>query len=146
MKKETVLHGMINLIRKKARELKLTVEDRGTGHAFDNSFWKGLIEDDSGIPNIKAKSDQYSIELRSFWGSPEIDIRQKTDLGEELLIFHYSDYEIRNGEYQHTGDYHVGEVRVDSHSDYRSLINEVYKMIDYVEGEVNREKIKTGGK
>ena len=131
---EQVINGAIRLINRIASEKGIKVVDLGTGHAFDHSFWD--FEDKSGIPSVKAKSDDYCIELRPFWSSPEVDVRRKDkDGNEELLIFNYSDY-MTNREtdkLEHTGEYKVHEVRVDSHSDYKKCIEEVYAMIDEVE-------------
>lgn len=135
MKKEQVIKRMAKLIEEKAEQLGLTVTNNGTGHAFDHSFWNGLIEDDSNIPNIVAKKEGYSIKMRSFWGDPELDLRRETADGEELLIFRYSD-SVKNadtGHYDHTGDFRVHEVRVDARWGYVDCITEVYKMIETIE-------------
>lgn len=133
MKFENVIAGCIALVQREALKRGIEVEDLGTGHQFDNSFWKGL-KDDSGIPTVKAKTDGYSIELRPFWSSPEIDIRRVVDGQEELLIFNFSDYEKQGEEYVHTKEFGVYEIRTDCHSNrYKKNINEIYKMIEFVE-------------
>ena len=128
--KEQIIKGAIALINHVAKEKGLTVEDRGTGHAFDNSFWN--FTDKSQIPTVIASDNVFSIKLRPFWSSPEIDVRRDVDDGEELLIFNFSDSVEKDGEYRHTGDWHVHEVRVDARWDYKACIEEVYEMIDFV--------------
>lgn len=135
MKKEQVIKGAVKLIKKIAEDKGLTVDDKGTGHAYDGGFWEGLLTDDSNIPNVVAKGEGYSIELRSFWGNPEIDVHRTGYYGEELLIFNYSDYEKLKSdtEYKHTGCFMVQQVRVEAKWDYRACIEEVYSMIERLE-------------
>lgn len=138
MTKEQVIRGAIKLIEKKCNEYGMEAENRGTGKAFEGGFWEHILTDDSNIPNVVAKGKydedmKYEIELRSFWGSPEVDVRRETDRGEELLIFNFSDsVKDANGNYIHTGDFRVLEVRVDARKNYRDCIEEVYEMIDFV--------------
>lgn len=138
MTKEQIIKGAIALINHIAEERGLIVEDRGTGHAFDNSFWN--FTDNSQIPTIVAGDNAFSIELRPFWSSPEIDVRRNADDGEELLIFNFSDSVKIDGKYQHTEDWHVHEVRVDARWDYKACIEEVYEMIDFVIREGTRQE------
>ena len=135
MKKEQVIKGAVKLIEQIANDKGLTVVNKGTGHAFDGGVWEGLLKDDSNIPNVIAKGEGYSIELRSFWGNPEIDVHRAGDYGEELLIFNYSDSEKLKSdtEYRHTGNLMVQQVRVEAKCDYRSCVNEVYAMIERLE-------------
>ena len=95
MTKEKIINAILAFINEKAKELDLTVVDEGTGHAFDNSFWKGIAVDDSNIPSVTASNDSYSIKLRSFWGSPELDIRKTIEKEEEvkheLYVITFSD-------------------------------------------------------
>lgn len=133
MTKEQVIKGCTKLIEKIAKEKNLEIENLGTGHAFDNSFWN--FKDTSEIPTINAFKEGYKIGLRPFWSNPEVCVRRDTEIGQELLIFTFSD-SIKNkeaSEYDHTGDFKVHEVRVDSYSDYKSCVNEVYEMIEFVE-------------
>lgn len=139
MTKEQVIKGAIKLIEKKCNEYGMEAENRGTGKAFEGGFWEHILTDDSNIPNVVAngkyeKGMKYEIELRSFWGSPEVDVRRETDRGEELLIFNFSDsVKDANGNYIHTGDFRVCEVRVDARgNNYKDCIEEVYEMIDFV--------------
>ena len=143
MTKEQVIRGCIKLIEKIAEEKELEIEDIGTGHGFDGSFWEDVIKDTSEIPTINAKSADYEIGvqggykigLRPFWSDPEICIRRDTEQGEELLIFTFSD-SVKNretGHYDHTRDFKLHEIRVDVRSDYKACINEVYEMIEFVE-------------
>ena len=77
----------------------------------------------------------YKIGLRPFWLDPEICIRRDTEQGEELLVFFFSD-RVKNretGHYDRTGDFKLNEIRVDVYSDYKACIEEVYKMIEFVE-------------
>lgn len=134
MTKEQVIRGCLNMILRIAREKGLEVEDNGTGHGFDGGFWEGIFVDDSNIPEVTARGEGYSIGLRSFWGSPEVDIRRQKESGEELLIFRWTDYEKNEaGEYEHTGNFHVGEIRTDCRWDYKANIEEIYKLIEEVE-------------
>lgn len=135
MTKQQVIHGAISLIRKIALERGLEVVNKGEGHAFDGGFWDGVLKDESNIPTVVAETEGYCIELRPFWTSPEIDVRRQTAKGEELLIFNFSDMikNQKNGEYEHTCNFHVCEVRVDAKCNYRKCIREVYKMIDFVQ-------------
>lgn len=139
MTKEQVIKGAIKLIEKKCNEYGMEAENRGTGKAFEGGFWEHILTDDSNIPNVVANGKyndgmKYTIELRSFWGAPEVDIRRKTADGEELLIFNFSDSVTdENGNYIHTGDFRVCEVRVDARGNYKNCIEEVYEMIDFVE-------------
>lgn len=136
MTKNEVIKGMVALIDMVAKRENLTIDNKGVGHGFDNTVWKTVAKDTSEIPTIDAVNADgtYQIGMRPFWSSPEICVRRKTNRGEELLIFHFSDYKKTSidGEYVHTGNYTVGEVRVDSKSDYKKLIDETYEMIDYV--------------
>lgn len=134
MKKEDIIRGAVRLIEKIAGEKGLEVVDMGTGHAFDGSFWEGVLEDDSRIPEVKAAGDGYSIGLRSFWGRPEVDVRRAAEDGEELLVLNYSDF-VKNaeGEYEHTGEFRPHEVRVDARWDYKKCVEDVYEMIAFIE-------------
>lgn len=122
MTKEHIIKAMTEIIKEQAEEMGLTVENKGTGHEFDNSFWEGILKDHSGIPEIKAYKDGYSITLRSFWGCPELDIRD----GHELLVLTY-------GDYGHKGKYKVVQVRVDG-DHYKENINKIYNMIERISG------------
>ena len=143
MTKEQVIKGCIKLIEKIAEEKGLEVEDLGVGHGFEGTIWEEVAKDISKIPTINAKSADYEIGvqggykigLRPFWSDPEICIRRDTELGEELLIFSFSD-DVKNretGYYDHTGDFKLHEIRVDVLSDYKACIEEVYEMIEFVE-------------
>lgn len=134
MTREQVLYGCVKFMEYMSDVYKLTVDNRGTGHAYDNSFWKDVLVDDSNIPNIVAKNDEMSVELRSFWGRPEIDLRIQREFGEELLVFNYTDKIKVNNEYISTGNYVVGEVRVDSNDgEYKTSINTIYHYIELIE-------------
>ena len=132
MKKKDIIARSIELIKKIADKKRLTIKNNGTGHAFDNSFWKDMFVDDSNIPNIIAEKDGYSIELRSYWGNPEIDVRRHRPYGEELLVLNFSDSVEKENKYIHTGEFRVNEVRVDGTHNYKRAINDVYKMIDEI--------------
>lgn len=140
MTKEQVIKGAIKLIEKKCNEYGMKAENRGTGKAFEGGFWEHILTDDSNIPNVvaKGKNDKgmaYGIELRSFWGRPEVDISRETADGEEMLIFNFSDSvkDAETGEYVWTGEFRVHEVSADARWDYKACIEEVYEMIDFVE-------------
>ena len=131
MKKGDIIAGAIRYINRIADKKRLKVVNNGTGHAFEGTVWT-MFEDDSNIPNIIAKKDGYSIELRSFWGNPEIDIHRRKPYGEELLVLNFSD-SVKNGDkYIHTGEFRVNEVRVDGTHNYKRAINDVYKIIDEI--------------
>ena len=139
MTKEQVIKGAIKLIEKKCNEYGMQAENRGTGKAFEGGFWEHILTDDSNIPNVVAKGKydedmEYEIELRSFWGGPEVDVRRETADGEELLIFNFSDTVIDEyrWNYIHTGEFLPCEVRVDARGNYKNCIEEVYEMIDFV--------------
>ena len=132
MTKQKVIFGALKLIEKLADEHGLEVTDHGTGHAFERTFWNGVLKDDSGIPNVVATNDKFSIELRSFWGAPEVDVRRNVEGGEELLIFNFNDSMKIDDKYEHTGDFEVQQVRVEARHDYKACIEEVYRMIDFV--------------
>ena len=142
MEKQQVIKGAILLIKRIAEEKGLEVEDSGTGHGFEGSFWEGILKDESGIPSVNAANDSYSIGLRSFWGSPEIDIHRVTEEGEELLVLNYSDMVKKKGtnDFTHTGDFRVREVRVEAFWDYKKCINEVYDMIEEIEMYARKER------
>ena len=140
MTKEQIIKGAIALIKRVAEEKGLSVEDKGTGHAFEGGFWEKIFRDKSQIPTIVAGDNAFSIELRPFWSSPEIDVRRNADDGEELLIFNFSDSVKIDEKYQHTEDWHVHEVRVDARWDYKACIEEVYEMIDFVIREGTRQE------
>lgn len=95
MKKEHIIRAALELIREQAETLGLQVEDKGEGHAFDGGFWEGILQDTSHIPNVIARSEDggYRIELRSFWGNPEIDIHRRVGLEQEYLCMNWSDSE-----------------------------------------------------
>ena len=137
MTKDQVIKGAVALIQHFTELKGLDVWNKGTGHAFDNTVWKGIAEDNSNIPNVSAKGADFEIELRSFWGSPEIDVHRATPFGEQLLIFRLGDgvKTAADEKYRHTGNYFVSEVRVDTpcFGDYRRCIEEVYSMINFVE-------------
>lgn len=138
MKKEHIVKAMIEIIKNKTESLNLNVEDKGTGHAFENTFWDGLIEDKSDIPEIKAYNDNYSIGLRSFWGSPELCIRRHSEANngkEEMLILCYSDFEyddIEHTSYTHTDNFYVDEIRCNTHGNYKACIDEIYDIIEQI--------------
>lgn len=92
MKKEHIVQALAEYIEDMSSIHNLAVTNRGTGTAFDYSFWKGLLKDNSGIPDIIAKNDDMFIELRSFWDSPELDIRKRTERGMQTLqVLNFSD-------------------------------------------------------
>ena len=137
MEKQKIINAMIKLIHEIAKEKDLEITDLGLGHGNDGTFWEKL-PDTSGIPTIEAKNDKYSIELRPFWSSPEIDIRRETDYGEELLVITYSDMIKNNetGEYEHTGNFQLDQVRVDgTHGNYQKCIAYVYWIAYEIEKE-----------
>lgn len=92
MKKEHIVQALAEYIEDMSSIHNLTVINKGTGTAFDYSFWKGLFKDESDIPDIIAKNDDMFIELRSFWSSPELDIRKRTERETQTLqVLNFSD-------------------------------------------------------
>lgn len=142
MTKDQVIKGAIKLIEQIADEKGIEVVNSGTGHGFDNSFWKDCLKDDSGIPSVRAKCEGFCIELRPFWDAPEIDVRIDGEGGEELLVLNYWDYEKnkKTGRLERTGNFHVNEIRVDTHGDYMKCIQYIYWMILEIERFVKMEE------
>lgn len=131
MTKETIIEGCLSVIKRISEEKELQVTDNGTGHAFDGSFWEGLITDNSNIHNVVAEGEGYCIELRSFWGNPELDIRRAVRDGDELIVITFSDF--ANG--KQTGDYTVHQIRIDGvHDDYKKALQEAVALVDEIVG------------
>ena len=142
MKKDQVIKGAIKLIEQIADEKGVEVINSGTGHGFYNSFWKDWLKDDIGIPAVRAKCDGFCIELRPFWDAPEIDVRIYGEKGEDLLVLNYWDgvQNEETGKIEHTGDFYVYEIRVDTHGDYMKCIQYIYWMILEIERFVKMEE------
>lgn len=136
MKKEEVIYAIKKIIEQKSKKLNLEVENKGIGHAFDHTVWKGIAIDDSGIPNIVAKRHGYKIELRSFWGNPELSIRTEIGDNHELFVLVYSDEYLKEDGLIHSGDYKVEEVRYNGNN-YKEGIKLIYDLIDEIEKEAN---------
>ena len=137
MKKKDVINAMIKVIEEISNEKNIQIINKGYGHAFDGSFWEDIFEDDSEIPEVVAGDKAFSISLRSLWGSPELCIRRLVEKGEELLVIRYSDSEKVNDEYINSGNFKVREVRVDCYNNYKSCIDEAYKIIEKIEKIIN---------
>lgn len=135
MTKEQVVRGIIGMIERVARDKGITPRCVGVGSGYSGTIWEGLFKDDSGIPKVYAQGDGFSIELRPFWGNPEVDVRRAVDGGEDLIVLNWSDRVKRpdNGEYVSTGLFRLNEVRVDSRGRCRECIEEAYGMADEVE-------------
>lgn len=143
MTKEQVIKGAYALIKREADKRNLEIINRGTGHGFEDTIWEDKISDESKIPNIVGIKEGYKIELRSFWESPEIDVRIDYPEGQLLLILNFSDT-IKDGRhYKDTGDFQICQIRVDGCNhvpcSYKDAIEEVYEMIDYIK-EMGEEK------
>lgn len=131
MTKETIIKGCLSVIKRISEEKGLQVTDNGTGHAFDGSFWGGLITDNSNIHNVVAEGEGYCIELRSFWGNPELDISRAVRDGEEMIIITFGDS--ANG--KHTGDYTLHQIRIDGvHDDYKKALQEAVALVEEITG------------
>jgi hypothetical protein len=129
MNKDALIIRITKMVYGTAFDKGLDVENKGLGHQYDNTVWKGF-KDNSGIPTIVAKKDDYSIKFDPIWDSMQICIRRKGNNGkDEMLIVQFSDTEIKGDNIIHTGDFQVSEVRVAAHN-YRKCIDEVYEMID----------------
>lgn len=139
MDKKTLLTKIIKYIALMSIRLNLDITNNGTGKAFENSFWKDIITDDSNIPNIVAENKDYKIELRSFWGSPELDIHRyyyKDGVQHyDLQIITYSDSVAKGDTYIHSNEYYVDQVRVNCHckNQYKEYIDEIYDIIKWIE-------------
>ena len=130
MKKEILVKAIIEVIRQKAEQMCLQVENRGEGHGYDGTVWKDILTDNSEIPNIIAKNEKgdYSIQLRSYWGKPEIGIRVKG----ELMVLNYSDVvKDENGDFINTGDYAVYGVEVHTYN-YKTRLEGIYALIESI--------------
>ena len=126
MTKKHIIKNSIKLIEMFAKELNLNISNKGDGHAFENTFWNGLFIDDSQIPEIKAYDDKetFLIELRSFWGNPEISIRNKIGYEEDLYVIHYSNgSHNENGDYIRTDDFKLYEIRIDTRENHKEKID-----------------------
>jgi len=138
MRKEHIVSAVLQIINEEAQKRNLTIEDKGTGHAFDGTVWD-YLKDDSNIPEVQAvdedyilgKAKGYLIKLRSFWGSPEVDIRDNGD----LLVLTFSDTMYIDGEYVHTGTFNVHQVRVESY-DYAGRMLEMHSLITRIQKNV----------
>ena len=137
MTKEAVIKGMVKVLMEYAEKYNLEVSGPVYGHAFDNTIWN--FTDDSEIPNIHARGENVHVEIRSFWGSPEIDVRmdEKTN-NSRLLVLNYSDGLWNDGEWEHNGNFTVMEVRADGRA-YKKNMAEIYHMIEAIE-QRNRPK------
>ena len=135
MTKEVIVDNMFQYIRLVAEYYgDMEIVNKGTGNAFEHTFWKDILTDDSNIPNVVAEREDYSIELRSFWGMPELDIRQKTDKGEVLICITYSDSVKEDGEYVHTNVFNLNQVRIDGlrGNDYNTWSEYVKGIVDFI--------------
>ena len=127
MNKSQIVNKMISVIEDYAEKYKLEVSDPVYGEAFKNSIWEGLIKDDSDIPHIIASNEDMSIELRSFWGSPELDIRVDNNYESRLMCVNYH-------ENKKTHEYEVDLFRVNG-DDYKRSIDELEGIIKFIESE-----------
>lgn len=123
MNKSQIINKMISVIKDYAEKYNLEISDPVYGEAFKNSVWEGLLKDDSDIPTIVASNEDMVVELRSFWGSPELSVRP--DSG--LLVLLYR-------ENSQTNQYEVSEFRVDGFN-YLSRIEELGSIIKFIESE-----------
>ena len=136
MTKEYIIKNSIELIKMFSKELNLNVNNKGVGHAFDNSFWEGIFTDRSDIPEITATNENgtFKIELRSFWGHPEISIRDKIGYGEDLYVIQFCDSSYdENGNYIRTGDFKLYEIRIDVRNNHRSKLDMLFDIVNYIE-------------
>lgn len=134
MRKEFIVKAMIEIIEEVTKEKNLKIKDKGPGHAFDNTFWKDFVKDTSNIPNIIATNDDFKIEIRSFWGCPELSVRRDRTKNEELLVLAYSDYD----KGKHTGDFQVNEIRCYSRNNYKECMKTIYEWIEKIENEISK--------
>ena len=123
MNKSQIINKMISVIKYYAEKYKLEVSEPTYDKAFKNSIWEGLIEDDSGIPNIIADNENMVVELRSFWGRPELSVSYNSG----LLVLQYK-------ENSQTHQYEVCEFRVVGF-DYLRKIEELESIIKFIENE-----------
>lgn len=123
MNKSQIINKMISVIKDYAEKYNLEISDPVYGEAFKNSVWEGLIKDDSDIPNIVASNEDMVVELRSFWGRPELSISSNSG----LLVLQYKENSQAN-------QYEVCEFRVDGF-DYLNKIKELESIIKFIESE-----------
>ena len=138
MTKEYIVKNSIKLIEMFAKELNLNVNNKGTGHAFDNSFWKDIFEDKSEIPEITANNEDgtFEIGLRSFWGNPEIDIHCKISKGsfKDLYVINFSDGKYdEGGNYIHTENFTLREIRIDADENHKKKLKNIHKVVKFIE-------------
>lgn len=130
MKKILLVKTMILVVKEVAKEYGFEFKSEEYGKAFKDTFWKDILKDVSNIPNLIFKDkngNDYYIELRSFWGIPEIDIRIKN----ALLVLNYSDYDWELG--KHTGkNFKVNQIRVEGYN-YNENLKTIYNLIEKIE-------------
>ena len=110
MNKSQIINKMISVIKKYAEKYNL-----------EDPILEVKIEDDSGIPNIIADNENMIVELRSFWGRPELSVSYSSG----LLVLQYK-------ENSQTHQYEVCEFRVVGF-DYLSKIEELESVIKFIE-------------
>lgn len=120
MNKSQIVNKMIAVIKDYAEKYNLEISDKG-------------FEDSHCIPNIIAERNTMSeeeniyIELRSFWGNPELDIRVDNNYEARLMCVNYHENE-------KTHEYEVNLFRVNG-DDYKRNIDELESIIKFIEGE-----------
>lgn len=140
MKKDLLVNAMILVVKEIAKEYDFEFKSEEYGKAFKDTFWKDILKDTSNIPNLIFKDkngNDYYVELRSFWGIPEIDIRIKN----ALLVLNYSDYDWELQ--KHTGkNFRVNQIRVEgyNYSENLKIVEDTIKKIEKVYNKLSKEK------
>lgn len=82
------------------------------------------------IPCIQAQSDTMSVELRSFWGKPELDISLYTNSSSSLFVLRFA----LNAA---TNSYEVEEFRVDGFP-YEENISLLMGIVKFIKGDLKQ--------
>jgi len=136
MLKEEVVRGMLRLAQDITKRKHLEVENLPEGKTVDQYF-NELIANATTVPTVDCVTKGYRISIRPLGDSPELCVSTVGDPGFELMCFSYTDSRWINGDYEHTGDFHIREIRINSYTSYKALVAETYAMIDYVESHAN---------
>ena len=140
MTKQTIVKAMTELIEMYAKDRHCVPINKGTGHAFEKTFWDGIFTDNSEIPEIVAENEEikFSIRVRSFWGCPELDIHILSDDNEsgfaDTYVIRYSDSALdKNGNYMRTENFRLAEVSVNTDKNHIEKMDRLFEMVDFIE-------------
>lgn len=116
MRKMIVVQSIINVLNRYSEEHGFELKSKEYGQAFKGTIWDDYLKDDSHIPEIHwVHKNTSELEIRSFWGSPEMDVRLCDENGnfEALLVLTWSSW--NDKEQKSTDDFNLYQVRVDSY-------------------------------